>query len=824
MVAANPSDRALVVGISRYIGLRDEAGNPSVLLGPVTDAKSIFSWLVDPLGGGLDQANIELIHSGQFAASSDPGTSGPAYQAVIAALKKIMDRTKDVQGRRLYVYMSGHGFAPDVDRGALFTAECEDPSYPNVYATGWLNWFRAQQRFKEFVLWMDCCFDSMDSVPVEAPPVRTTPLVGPAGPRFIGLAAQTGMRALECPIPQDRNEVHGVFTWTLLTGLRGAAVDKATNLVTGESLRAYLLNAMKDFIPADRRTAREISTAPNVLSDPPAPGVVFGTQRVAPKFNVRLNVPAPDGDHVTVWSGMPPQIISTATVTGGAANVSLEPGVYAAEAASQALRAGFEVTAEAKIVELREHSPPFDPAKANKVFTLNVSAVNSVVDAQTTALGAALTLVDSQFNRITSSFGLIAGGYACGIYKVIVQFGSEIANKSESIILLDHDIEGLKIAAPILPSAAPIADLTPTHEHHLEAAASLTLPQAAVAAPPPPIPLPSPGLESLDIEPPSGAAEGAREARGGGGSAIGMLARFWTGQQPTINDASLFPNPFEGVSILDDQGQVIIDLSTVPYRQTADPVASFATNVSPGVYLLRQAFDNGAILDRPIVATRDWQTNVFIRRASRDVGPKSETAPRLRSMGSVSLLMARPGASALDLNALSATDAEIEGWGFALRDRRKISSVDAHQLLTGKADNPIAGIIGAHLALLGEQASPDGAKPNRDWLNEVIANLRALVGRDHPDVEALSLLCPLAASRATLISAPPMYLRSWEVMSEAMSDHAGDPSGLFPPNAWWKDWHRAFDPLYMVWVRGRRPPSGLESTRTPVTALETIRG
>jgi hypothetical protein len=815
MVAVNPRDHALVVGISRYIGLRDATGKPSVLEGPVADAKSIFAWLVDPVGGGLDQANIELIHSEQFPSASDATTAGPAYQAVRAALLRVIARTAQGQGRRLYVYMSGHGFAPDVDRGALFTAECEDPSYPNVYASGWLNWFRAQQRFQEFVLLMDCCFDSMDSIPVEAPPVRTAPLVGPAGPRFIGLAAQTGMRALECPIAQDRNQVHGVFSWTLLSGLRGAAVDK-DGVVTGESLRAYLLNTMKDFIPPERLAAREISAVPNVLSDP---GLVFGTPKVAPKFNVRLDVPSADGSRVTLWSEKPPREVFSTTVVGGTANIPLDPGVYVAEAAGQGLRAGFDVTAEAKRVELREQSPPFDPANANKVFMLNVRVVNSIAGAEVAALGATVTLVDSRFNRIASSFGLLAGAYQCGVYKIIVQFGSEITNKTEIIILLDRNTEDLKIAPPVMPSAAPVAGMTPTHEYHLDAAA--TLPVPTVRRPPER----DSGLESFEIAPPGGATEvdGAGVSPGGVGSAIGVLARFWTGQPPKIDDASLFPNPFEGLFILDKNDQIIADLSTVKYDRRPDPVASFATHVDPGAYMLRQVFANGATLDRPLIASPGWQTNVFIRRNSRDVGAKSDvvppnTVPFLRSMGSVSLLMARLGDAALDPNQAAGTEGKIEGWRLALRDRRKISSAEAHSLLTEKFENPIAGIIGAHLALLGEQAPAGAASPSAEWLNYVIPNLRGLVGPDHPDVEALSLLCPQIELRARMISAPPIYLRSWEVMA----DYQQDVTFLFPPQAWWQDRHRAFDPLYMVWISGRRVLSGQESTRQIVTTLETI--
>jgi hypothetical protein len=176
----------------------------TVRLGPVADAKGIFSWLVDPTGGGLDQKNVELVHSDQFPKFTNVADAEPTHRAVKDAFLKLVQRTNEAKGRRLYVYMSGHGFAPDVDRAALLTAECQDPDFPNINVSGWFNWFRASKRYDQFVLWMDCCFESIDSIPVEVPSMITARLAGPAGPRFIALAAQTGMRALECPITQDQ--------------------------------------------------------------------------------------------------------------------------------------------------------------------------------------------------------------------------------------------------------------------------------------------------------------------------------------------------------------------------------------------------------------------------------------------------------------------------------------------------------------------------------------------------------------------------------------------------------------------------------------------
>lgn len=784
MDAANPRDHALVVGISHYVGLPDENGKPSNLLGPVADAKGIFSWLVDPSGGGLDQKNVELVHSDQFPPFTDIASAAPTYQAVKSAFLKLVRRTEGVKGRRLYVYMSGHGFAPDVDRGALLTAECQVPDFPNINVSGWFNWFRASQRYDQFVLWMDCCFDSIDSIPVEAPSMMTARLAGPAGPRFIALAAQTGMRALECPIKQDQGKVHGVFTWTLLSGLRGGAADPSTGEITGDSLRAYLLSAMRGFIPPERLVAREVSAAPHVMSDP---GLLFGTPKAPPKFNILLRVRDADGTRVMVLSGSPPREVSSAIVSGGSASIALSPGLYVAQTAN-GNRAGFDVTTKAKIVELNELSPPFNQAVANNRFMLAVRAVNASDGADALAMGAQITLQDWRFLPISTSFGVLGGAQPCGVYKAIIQYGSEVANRTEHAFLLDKDTE-LKLVVPTLSSAVPLMDAAPTHEYQVGAAASLVVP------PPPPAPPPT------------------RQARRGlvriakPSSAIGVLARYWTGESVQVLAPDAYPNPFDGLSIMGEDGKIVADLSKVKYVARPDPVASFAINADPGAYVLRQVLANGVTLDRSLIASKKWQTNAFIWRNAREVAVTSGAGPRVRSMGSVSLLMAELGSEPRDPSEAAATDRMIEGWRLALRDRSKISPDQVQNLLFEKFVNPIAGIIGAHLYILSELTlETNKPQPDRTWLEEVIINLRALVGSDHPDIEALSLLCPDSKLRAHFISAPPQYFRSWEIIDSCLAD----PQARLERPAWWENRRPIFDRLYTVWIGARSGVRGIE--------------
>jgi len=784
--APNPNDHALVVGISRYSELPGADGTkPSILDGPVVDAQAIYDWLMDKSGGVLDEANIALI------LSKPASNKEPAYADVQNALTALINKTKNNRARRLYLYLSGHGFSPASDRGALLTAECDDINLPNVYASEWLDRFRELACFEEVVLWMDCCFESTDSIPIEAPPVRKGRLAGPAAPRFLGLAAQTGMRALECPIEQDGNRVHGVFTWTLLSGLRGGAPrDPATGQITAEGLQSYLLATMKTFIPPQRLAARDVSARPYVNFDAP---MCFCAPNAVPKFDVSIQAAVPDGAAIVVWTGAPPRQVATAVAAGGGATVPLEPGNYVAEAGG--LRAGFDVTAAAKTVTANEPIAPNSGPPVDGEYQLAVRCVN---DHGSQEQGAGLTLLDSQFKRLLRSFGLLQASFAPGVYRIVAQFGADVVNKVEKIVLLDRNLIDLKIAPPALLAPAPLAG-TLTHEHQQAALEGLQpnttswrpATRSIAAATPE-----SAGFESFGVE--RGPVASPPD------SAIGVLARFWTGRPPISSDPAAFPHPFEGLSIFDPAGVFHFDLSTLPRPDEPDPVASHVVDVAAGTYVLRQVFGNGAVFSRPIVASPKWQTNVVIQRDSRDVvigrGTRDPNDPRhLTCMGSVSLHMNKLRGQQIVAEAAMDLERQTEGWRLALRDRRPLPPSEVTRLLQMKFENPVLGIIGAHLALLNE----DGSVRDRGWLVEVVQNLRRMLGRAHPDVEALSQLCG-PSEQSSLIPAPPMYLRSWEVIAEKVET----PDPLFPPNAWWPRWRRAFDPLYMVWLE--RTPAARE--------------
>ena len=207
------ADYAVVVGVAHYPGLSAD-GAAADLEGPNNDAASVYEWLLTLRAAGLSLPTSADQASGH--SSADPPDPQPSQGEVEQALEWVEEQTRQAAGGRLYLYFSGHGFAPVLEEGALFTAEATQVSPAYVYAHAWLRWFRKAQRFREFVLWMDCCMNYQQSISRRQWILRSEIRNGVPGPAFVAVAAQT-KRALEDRMSDG--QVHGVFTWTLLQGL-----------------------------------------------------------------------------------------------------------------------------------------------------------------------------------------------------------------------------------------------------------------------------------------------------------------------------------------------------------------------------------------------------------------------------------------------------------------------------------------------------------------------------------------------------------------------------------------------------------------------------
>jgi hypothetical protein len=257
-------------------------------------------------------------------------------------------------------------------------------------------------------------------------------------------------------------------------------------------------------------------------------------------------------------------------------------------------------------------------------------------------------------------------------------------------------------------------------------------------------------------------AEGMARARGqigelqqaGSRAVLMVMARSFSDSGSLVTGA----RPWEGVSVVDSQRETVLVLEHGELQDSGDPFASCVKAVVPGSYFLRQRLDDGTTLEQSIIVCNGWGHEVYVLRR---VGPgKTTLRPRPRPRPRVSVMMRR-------LDQAEPPDVEdrlIEAARVAFADERRILNAEFEDLLMRKLENPIAGIIGAHLLLVEPKRDP-----GRDLslLDTVVRSRYSLVGTDHPDVVALALQCADPKLRRTIktVVGPPMLQRSWKLLA-----------------------------------------------------------
>ncbi|MGY1709851.1 caspase family protein [Geodermatophilus sp. SYSU D00758] len=710
-------DHAVVVGISRYPELTRE-GVATDLEGPDNDALEVRRWLLDEAGGNLPEENVAMIRSADCTADAEP-----ARTQVERALEQLEVRTRTRTGRRLYLYFSGHGFAPDLEEAALFTAEATQvrPSY--VYAHSWLRWFRKAQRFEQSVMWVDACMNYQQSIPVQQVLMRHQVGQAVPGPAFIAVAAQT-KSALERRMPDA--QVHGVFTWTLLCGLRGGAADRRGR-VTGRALQDFLHNAMADFLPDEVRQSASVDLQPFVRADE---GLDFVRLSSVPAYDVTLLAPAAvPGQRLRVWTGSPPRVVAEAPIPDAGWQGRLPRGLYVAEVAEAGLRQGFQVTGTGEEVRatVAAPGPGVRDVDAGRLFRIDVRSGNPA---------ASVVLVDHEFQRLYTDTGRLEEREVPGVYKVRTQIGRDLTTASEEVVLLDGDLVlGAEAAPPVLVSAAPLPGSASTDELHTRLFT----------------------------------AAADRDRSRTGTSALTIMSRYWTDPRAGGRPAGL-PHPMAGLRLHSPDGVLLADLAEECREvEDDDPVAVWERPLAPGAYGLRQTLPQG-IFEGTVVVAPTWSTQVVLRRAVGlgGVWGSRSRPPETLEPDDVAVFMRRPSAS-----AVPERDDVVEAARLALAQGRDLFAEgrgdELRQALLAGYEDPVAGIIGCHLLLraMAHGRGGGGADP-QDTFDRAVRGLGGVRAGEHPDVAALSLRCADRDLRTREpLSAPPVFLDSWRLVVEA---------------------------------------------------------
>lgn len=287
-MAKNPDDYAIIVGINRY---RSEDGIEP-LKGAVNDARLFCEWLVDPDGGGLDPDP----KSGRVALITSPedGPLAPNRDAIEDQIQTFYQKAASGArpvGRRLYLFMAGHGVNPSEGPG-------DDCSL--VAANSFINSLRVltgrvtaqrilqQPMFHEVVLFMACCRDVDASASFSGLPMPGEPL--PDSNYLHGLAVKWAKRALEKELPHPTDPAkpplwQSVFSHALLKGLTSAFDDQGK--ITSRSLKDFVKLQVQALLPpGDNRP-------PQFFMDDEAPPIVFKSRPAAAAAPIPGPVPQP---------------------------------------------------------------------------------------------------------------------------------------------------------------------------------------------------------------------------------------------------------------------------------------------------------------------------------------------------------------------------------------------------------------------------------------------------------------------------------------------------------------------------------------------------
>jgi hypothetical protein len=331
-------DWALVVGIAKYPTFGATSADPNDLRGPINDAVAV----ADVLSNRLGVQNVTLLTSNKNNGKDWAEPPRPVVDDIDRWFTKIIQRSdanmeagKGPQvGRRLYVYLSGHGLAPEKSKRALVSSDALAKTYVKHFlATTWHDRLVNSRFFSEYVLWMDCCTQARVTLIPSDPPFELKPAIVPQPPQVVACAAKFGELAVELPLGQN-GEFHGAFTFELVRGLRGAAANPTTGGIRTSDLAGYLYQAVPQHIDKlPNRTG--ISREPEFIEDdeiefvPPQPSAAAKARTI--KFTGK-NGPIPaDGTLVQVLDHMRRPEGAPVAVAGGKLVVALSPGFYKLE-------------------------------------------------------------------------------------------------------------------------------------------------------------------------------------------------------------------------------------------------------------------------------------------------------------------------------------------------------------------------------------------------------------------------------------------------------------------------------------------------------------
>jgi hypothetical protein len=385
---------------------------------------------------------------------------------------------------------------------------------------------------------------------------------------------------------------------------------------------------------------------------------------------------------------------------------------------------------------------------------------------------AEVFVIDHAFGMVARAVGSgLSIDLEPGVYKVKARLGEATTERIVTLI----DDETVDLSALDIPSPAPSAGTSQTHETHMQAA--------------------------FDV------ARRGPIAAGSGAEIVVMARRFGgTSQADAVPPARLSLRGAGDAVLadLDRDGDGRLDLT--------DTALGTRVEVDPGTYTLHWAGRGGIEVEQSVQAVAGWQTQVFVLTEIPHGGRHRAT-----------ILMSR------DQFEPSADARLVEAARCALADERKVASEDNTRTFL-VSDDPMLALYGAHLMLIAARSieatehsaerggRPQGTSPvtfDQSVFNDSVRRLQMMLGNDHPDVVALAT----RASDQNLespapVAAPPMLWRSWVLLIDA-SNRRPD---LLPASTWWPTVKQLHLRPFLAWSPDQDPEASREAWTSAIRA------
>ncbi len=327
------NDHAIVVGIGIYPGL-------SPLEGPCEDAKDFYDWLIDPDCGDVPPANVEQLLSTDFHPPDPAGIQDvhPLEEEVSALFRPHVQKgiAKMPAGRRLYIYMAGHGFGDpdDMNSVALYAADAEPTYAPHIAGTVFAEWFRRNAVFEEIVLFMDCCRTVIPYWPIRPPLLPKTSNPGQASKVRTVYAFATNW-ALVSRERDINGVVRGIFTVALLNALRNARPNQFGH-ITGQVIKDYVHNTIDE-------VAGDVEIEPPDIHVDSRKDITFIKSGTAGEFQTQIDLnPFVGGEVLVVQNGAGDRVYRE-VADASPVVIPLKPGFYKAFVENTARSNLFEI-------------------------------------------------------------------------------------------------------------------------------------------------------------------------------------------------------------------------------------------------------------------------------------------------------------------------------------------------------------------------------------------------------------------------------------------------------------------------------------------------